>query len=303
MTTLDHSNLVILPGMPRAGTTTLFAWLARHPQIFAPWRKEPTYFSQNFGRGENWYRRFYAGLKPGQVGIDASTEYFVNPLAPERMIAFDPQLRAILIVRDPVDWVISLYSRIRRVSGTGTFEEFVEGFHYSRGGGVLQVKMGSGFVSRQIGLFRQTFRRNILLIDFRLIAADPLRVLTAIEQFIAVPAYFAATGVQTLRLNSRTERSMGRAEWLMSREPVLHILGSIIPSRLLAGLWKCYERGMATTEDDKPAESPGQRALAERVFGEDRRLVSQIFANAPIVLGDGQPFMAPATLPERIGHG
>ena len=69
----------------------MFAWLARHPQIFAPWRKEPTYFSQNFGRGENWYRRFYAGLKPGQIGIDASTEYFVNPLAPERMIAFDPE--------------------------------------------------------------------------------------------------------------------------------------------------------------------------------------------------------------------
>ena len=303
MTTLDHSNLVILPGMPRAGTTTLFAWLARHPQIFAPWRKEPTYFSQNFGRGENWYRRFYAGLKPGQVGIDASTEYFVNPLAPERMIAFDPQLRAILVVRDPVDWVISLYSRIRRVSGTGPFEEFVEGFHYSRGGGVLQVKMGSGFVSRQIDLFRQTFRRNILLIDFRLIAADPLRVLTAIEQFIAVPAYFAASGVQALRLNSRTERSMGRAEWLMTREPVLGILGSIVPSRVLAGLWQRYERDMATTEDDKPAESPSQRALAERVFGEDRRLVSQIFANAPIVLGDGQPFMARVQQPERIGHG
>ena len=303
MTTLDHSNLVILPGMPRAGTTTLFAWLARHPQIFAPWRKEPTYFSQNFGRGENWYRRFYAGLKQGQVGIDASTEYFVNPLAPERMIAFDPELRAILVVRDPVDWVISLYSRIRRVSGTGPFEEFVEGFHYSRGGGVLQVKMGSGFVSRQIDLFRQTFRRNILLIDFRLIAADPLRVLTAIEQFIAVPAYFAASGVQALRLNSRTERSMGRAEWLMTREPVLGILGSIVPSRVLAGLWQRYERDMATTEDDKPAESPSQRVLAEKVFGEDRRLVSQIFANAPIVLGDGQPFMARGQQPDRIGHG
>jgi hypothetical protein len=303
MTTLDHSNLVILPGMPRAGTTTLFAWLARHPQIFAPWRKEPTYFSQNFGRGENWYRRFYAGLKPGQVGIDASTEYFVNPLAPDRMIAFDQQLRAILVVRDPVDWVISLYSRIRHVSGTGPFEEFVEGFDYSRGGGVLQVKMGSGFVSRQIDLFRQTFRRNILLIDFRLIAADPLGVLTAIEQFIAVPAYFAASGVPALRLNSRTERSMGPAEWLMSREPLLGILGSIVPSRVLAGLWQCYERGMATTEDDKPAESPSQRALAERIFGEDRRLVGQIFANAPIVLGDGQPFMAQAQQPERIGHG
>jgi hypothetical protein len=155
-------------------------------------------------------------------------------------------------------------------------------------------------VSRQIDLFRQTFRRNILLIDFRLIAADPLGVLTAIEQFIAIPAYFAASGVQALRLNSRTERSMGPAEWLMTREPVLGILGSIVPSRVMAGLRQRYERGMATTEDDKPAESSGQRALAERVFGEDRRLVSQIFASAPIVLGDGQPFLAQARSPERM---
>lgn len=303
MIQLNHSNLVILPGMPRAGTTTLFAWLARHPQVFAPWRKEPTYFSQNFGRGESWYRRFYAGLKPGQVGIDASTEYFVNPLAPERMIAFDPNLRAVLIVRDPVDWVISLYARIRRVSGTGPFDEFVEGFHYSRGGSGLHVRMGSGFVIGQIDLFRQAFRRNILLVDFRLIADDPLRVLTAIEQFIGIPEHFSASGVQALRLNSRTERSMGPAEWLMTREPVLGILGSIVPSRVMAGLRQRYERDMATTEDDKPAESPSQRLLAEKIFGEDRRLVGQIFANAPIMLGDGQPFLAQALQPDRIGVG
>ena len=96
---------------------------------------------------------------------------------------------------------------------------------------------------------------------------------------------------------------MGAAEWLMTREPVLGILGSIVPSRVMAGLRQRYERGMATTEDDKPAESPGQRALAEKVFGEDRRLIGQMFAKSPIVLGDGQPFMAQAQHPERIGHG
>ena len=303
MLKLDHTNLVILPGMPRAGTTTIFAWLARHPQIFAPWRKEPTYFSQNFGKGEKWYRRFYAGLRADQIGIDASTEYFVNPLAPQRMIAFDPKLRAILIVRDPVDWVISLYARIRRVAATGPFEEFIQGFHYSRGGGGLQVKMGSGFVIGQIDLFRQAFQQNILLIDFRLIASDPLRVLTAIEQFIGVPAYFADSGVQALRLNSRTERAMGHVEWLMTREPVLSILGSIVPSGVMAGLRQRYERGMATTEDDKPVEAPGQRALAERIFGEDRRLVFRLFDNAPIILGDGRPFGAAVASPARLGHG
>jgi hypothetical protein len=293
LVTLDHSNLVIFPGMPRAGTTTLFAWLARHPQIFAPWRKEPTYFSQNFSRGEAWYRRFYADMKPGQIGIDASTEYFVNPLAPGRMIAFDPKLRAVLVVRDPVDWVISLYARIRRVSGTGSFESFVEGFRYSRGGRGLWVDMGAGYVIRQTDLFRHAFQRNILLIDFHLMASDPIALLTAIERFAGLPAHFAASGVESLKLNTRNERAMGPAEWLMTREPVLGILGSIVPTRVMAGLRQRYERGMATTEDDKPRETPAQRVLAEKVFAEDRRVIRGIFAEAPIVLGDGQAFAPP----------
>jgi len=299
--TLDHNNLVILPGMPRAGTTTLFAWLARHPEIFAPWRKEPTYFSQNFARGEAWYRRFYADLKDGQVGIDASTEYFVSPVAADRMIAFDPDLRAILIVRDPVDWAISLYARVRRVSGAGPFESFIHGFHYSRGGTGLRVDMGPGFVIRQIAQFRRTFQRNLLLIDFRLIASDPIGALTAIESFIGIPPYFAASGVEALRLNSSTERAMGPAEWLMTREPVLGILGSIVPSKVMAGLRQRYERGMAIVEDDKLGAAPGQRALAEAVFGEDRLQVRQFFANAPVVLGDGQPFLPSAAPAALIG--
>jgi Sulfotransferase domain len=288
--TLDHRNLVILPGMPRAGTTTLFAWLSRHPQIFAPWRKEPTYFSQNYERGEDWYRRFYADLKLGQVGIDASTEYFVSPVAADRMIAFDPRLRAVLIVRDPVDWAISLYARVRRVTGAGSFESFIHGFYYSRGGRGLRVEMGPGFVVRQIDRLRRSFQRNALLIDFRLMSTEPVAVLTAIESFIGISAHFAAAGVEEIQLNRRTEQAMGPVEWLMTREPMLGLLGSIVPSRVMMELRRRYERGMVATEMNKPSEAPGQRALAEAVFGADRQEVRRLFESAPIVLGDGTPF-------------
>jgi hypothetical protein len=69
----------------------------------------------------------------------------------------------------------------------------------------------------------------------------------------------------------------------------------------MAGLRQRYERGMAITEDDKPGDAPGQRALAETVFGEDRLQVRQFFTNAPVVLGDGQPFLPSAAPPARIG--
>ena len=102
MAHLDHRNLVIVPGMPRAGTTSLFHCLGMHPQLFTPWRKEPCYFSQNFRRGEDWYRHLYADVREGQVAIDASTEYFMIPAAVERIVAFDPEMRVVMIVRGPV---------------------------------------------------------------------------------------------------------------------------------------------------------------------------------------------------------
>ena len=76
---LNHRNLAIVLGMPRAGTTTLYHWLGQHSQVFTPWRKELANFSRNFGRGERWYRRFYSGIGDGKMGIDASPEYFMDP--------------------------------------------------------------------------------------------------------------------------------------------------------------------------------------------------------------------------------
>jgi len=75
---LNHQNLAIVLGMPRAGTTTLYHWLGQHLQIFTPWRKELAYFSRNFARGEAWYRRFYSGMADGTMGIDATPEYFMD---------------------------------------------------------------------------------------------------------------------------------------------------------------------------------------------------------------------------------
>jgi hypothetical protein len=157
--------------------------------------------------------------------------------------------------------------------------------------------MGSGLsASRSICFARRSAEHPAD--DFPLIAADRSRPDRDRTPRIAIspPA--------CRRCSSTAGRAVrGPAEWLMTREPVLGILGSIVPSRVMAGLRQRYERGMATTEDDKPAESPGQRALAEKIFGEDRRLVGQIFANAPFVLGDGQSFMAQAPQPEKLGHG
>ena len=49
-------RLCLVIGAMKAGTTSLFAHLARHPEI-APCRdKEPSFFCSHYDRGLDWYR-------------------------------------------------------------------------------------------------------------------------------------------------------------------------------------------------------------------------------------------------------
>ncbi|MBN2757956.1 MAG: hypothetical protein JXR51_12320 [Bacteroidales bacterium] len=41
--------------MPRAGTTFMYHYLQKHPEVFLPYRKEIQYFDLNYSEGENWY--------------------------------------------------------------------------------------------------------------------------------------------------------------------------------------------------------------------------------------------------------
>jgi hypothetical protein len=79
------SALII--GAQRSGTTSLFQYLARHPDVLPPLGKEIHYFDFHYARGINWYRgRFpYSHrLRRGALNLDASPYYLMHPLVPVR---------------------------------------------------------------------------------------------------------------------------------------------------------------------------------------------------------------------------
>jgi len=97
-------------GAQKAGTTALYAYLRRHPEITGPSWKEVSFFDRHYPRGEAWYRgnfpnRFRAR---GLVG-EASPSYLFHPLAPERVREMVPEARLIALVRNPVDRAFSHY--------------------------------------------------------------------------------------------------------------------------------------------------------------------------------------------------
>jgi hypothetical protein len=101
-------------GAMKAGTTSLFYYLGRHPQVFTPEVKEIEFFSHDdkWRRGPAWYAEHFAGAAPGQLSGEATTSYTKFPFfpeAPQRMAALRPEIRLIYILRDPVQRMVSEY--------------------------------------------------------------------------------------------------------------------------------------------------------------------------------------------------
>src|SRR5437899_5084217 len=95
----------LIIGAQKAGTTALYAYLRRHPNVTGPPWKEVSFFDRHYARGERWYRGNFPNvlLTRGRLVGEAGPSYLFHPLAPDRIAALVPRARLITLVRDPVD--------------------------------------------------------------------------------------------------------------------------------------------------------------------------------------------------------
>lgn len=104
------SALII--GAQRSGTSSLFNYLVRHPDVRAPVTKEVHYFDLHYRKPVRWYRGrfpYRRELRAGALTLDASPYYLVHPLAPERAAHLLPEVKLIALLRNPVDRAQSHY--------------------------------------------------------------------------------------------------------------------------------------------------------------------------------------------------
>jgi hypothetical protein len=102
---------VLIIGTQKGGTTSLFNYLAQHPDVLPPLGKELHYFDFHHGKGLRWYRgRFpYAHSLRDALTLDATPYYMMHPLAAERAARLLPGVKLIAVLRNPVDRALSHY--------------------------------------------------------------------------------------------------------------------------------------------------------------------------------------------------
>ena len=111
----------LVVGAMKAGTTSLWAYLRRHPDIWMPEEKELDFFvaEKRWGLGLGWYREQFDGADGAAAIGEASTNYAKHPLfagVPERITATLPDVRIVYVVRHPIDRIVSHY---RHAIGAG----------------------------------------------------------------------------------------------------------------------------------------------------------------------------------------
>jgi hypothetical protein len=116
----------LIIGAQKAGTTSLFEYLAQHPRVAAARRKEIHFFDNSFARGEAWYRRRFPPARQGQLMLEATPYYLFHPLAAARAFRVLPSVKVIAILREPVARAFSHYQHeFQKGRETLSFEDAI----------------------------------------------------------------------------------------------------------------------------------------------------------------------------------
>ena len=104
-------NTIII-GAGRSGTTSLYEYLKQHPDVYFSITKEVHYFSiaELYARGESYFHSLFPDVKDQKIIATADTYLLIDKQAPERIKNYNPAMKIIILLRDPVDRAYSNYN-------------------------------------------------------------------------------------------------------------------------------------------------------------------------------------------------
>lgn len=118
-------------GGQRCGTTSLYKYLTYHPDVVPAFIKETHFFDRAYPRGIDWYRSFFpisssSGPKVTKITGEATPYYLFDPHVPARVAEAIPDIKLIILLRNPVDRAYSHYQFESRIGKEKlSFEEAI----------------------------------------------------------------------------------------------------------------------------------------------------------------------------------
>lgn len=124
----------LIIGAQKCGTSSLFTYLNEHPQFSSSKIKEILFFNfhAKYKLGEKWYHSQWE--KFGKKDIyyyEATPGYWYYPFCPERIAQYNPKMKFICMVRDPIKRAYSSYNMLKQSTATKEKKEDLIRYHFT----------------------------------------------------------------------------------------------------------------------------------------------------------------------------
>jgi sulfotransferase family protein len=182
-------------GAEKSGTTWLFEMLHRHPQVYMPQEKELYYFNRyywhrpnvqnyRFDKPVSWYLSFFDRAPAESVKGEVCPAYICDDQAAAKIFSFNPNIRLIALLRDPVERAFSQYLYYIQLGEYGSRQTFEESLKKDP-----QILRRGLYAQQLMGYYSLFPRENILVGLLDDIKKDSSDFLIRIERFLGVEEY------------------------------------------------------------------------------------------------------------------
>lgn len=198
----------LIIGAQKCGTTSLYNYLIQHPQILPAAQKEIHFFDINYSKGIEWYEAQFPARSPGagRLSGESSPYYIFHPLVPKRVKKLFPEVKLIILLREPVARAWSHYhhevrlgyehlpfeeaiacepqrlqGEIEKLNSDETYYSFNHQ-HYSY--------LSRGIYIEQLQNWMELFpKKQFLILKSEDFYAAPAQILNQVFEFLEVPPY------------------------------------------------------------------------------------------------------------------
>lgn len=199
----DHLPNVIIAGVMKSGTTSLFSYLSDHPDVCSSSKKETGYF-EGLRYGVELeplmrYKRYFAHWSGEPIIMEATPGYFEGGkrLACQMQAVLGANLKVIILLRNPISRLQS-FIRHKKIWYNSSLDidrylDIVETMSYEEK--YLPVNhiwygVEGGKYDRYLTDWFDVYRENVKIIFFDDLKRDPLSVVSAICEWVGIDSAF-----------------------------------------------------------------------------------------------------------------
>lgn len=216
MKRLENKTFFIIAGAGKSGTSALAKALATNSSIIMSNPKEPRYFITQKGfrkvggiygppydgayyKGKNFYHSLFDSNNNELAYGDASTAYFYCQETPELIYNYRPDTKIIMILRDPVDRIISQYYHEKKV---GRKLPKIDDLYQKRNSDILlRYLWGSDYASHVKRYLKWFPSNNLFLIEYEQLFNNFSEYYVDILKFLEIP-YLVTEKVKAPKVNT-----------------------------------------------------------------------------------------------------